>query len=169
MTAATDLQNHLTAGDMLPIVETLDLPLAPGELPHADVTCMAARLYETPVHSPEGRAGYYENHPTFGQRWFPNPVLEERRRREAELDAQLRWRDHELCRVVLTSTGIHLKSGGEWVPFDHALLTDISPDQSNGSLALTYQPCPPLLLSGVAAPWLGLAISQITRRMRSPQ
>lgn len=40
--------------------EAFDLPMAPGKAPHADVTCTVVKLCETPVHYPEGRAGYYE-------------------------------------------------------------------------------------------------------------
>ncbi|MFB7651534.1 MULTISPECIES: hypothetical protein [unclassified Streptomyces] len=138
------------------------LPLADGEVAFADVACSAARFYGTEVVYPRP-AGYFENHPTFGQQWVPNRRLDGRRSREAEDAAVPQWRDHTAARVVLTSTGVRLKPTGSptWLPFDHALLTVVSAGQPEA--VLSYSVCAPVLLSGWAAPWLGVAIEHLRR------
>lgn len=160
--AASDLQDHLAAGGGLPNLGTVPgLLMGPGEVLHADVTCGTARLYETAVHYPEGRVGYYDNQPVFGGRWVDNPVLAARRRREAEVEAQLRWRNHDINRVVLTSVGLRVLYDDEWIAFDHELLIDLRRESESGHLVLVYRPCPPLSLTGSATPWFHIAISHI--------
>ncbi len=109
--AASQLVFHLQGGGELMPVQVDDLPLADGEVAYADVPCSAARYYGTEVIYPRS-AGYFENHPTFGRRWVPNNRLDARRRQEAEAVAAPQWRDHTVARVVLTSTGVRLRSPG---------------------------------------------------------
>lgn len=162
--AATGLLRHLQCGgDLASItVADADLPLADGELAVADVACETARFYGTEVVYPRTRAGYYESHPVFGRRWVPNPRLDARRHREAEAAAEPRWRDHAPARVVLTSTGLRLKpfNSGAWLPFDHALLTEVT---VGPEVQLCYSVCAPLRLAGPPAAWLGVAIEHLRR------
>ncbi|MFF4500371.1 hypothetical protein [Streptomyces sp. NPDC001401] len=160
--AASALAFHLQGGGELVPVQVDDLPLADGEVAFADVTCSAARFYGTEVVYPQS-AGYFENHPAFGRRWVPNNRLDARRRQEAEETAAPQWRDHTVARVVLTSTGVRLRppQSPTWLPFDHALLTEVSAGQPE--VVLSYSVCAPLLLAGPAAPWLGVAIEHLRR------
>ncbi|MFJ8628548.1 hypothetical protein ACIRD3_37695 [Kitasatospora sp. NPDC093550] len=157
--AASALAVHLQSGGQLVPVEAADVPLADGETVFADVWCSAARFYGTDVVYPRS-AGYWENHPTFGRQWVPNPH-DARRRREAEAAAEPQWRDHTPARLVLTSTGVRLKPTGSptWMPFDHCLLTDLTAGPSE--LVLSYSVCAPLLVSGPAVPWLVVAIEHL--------
>lgn len=159
--AASALAEHLQNGGQLAPVEAADVPLAEGEAVFADVWCSAARFYGTDVVYPRS-TGYWENHPTFGQQWVANP-LDARRRREAEAAAQPQWRDHTPARVVLTSTGVRLRptGSGDWMPFDHCLLTDLTAGPHG--LVLSYSVCAPLLVAGPAVSWLGVAIEYLRR------
>ncbi|WP_251058502.1 MULTISPECIES: hypothetical protein [unclassified Streptomyces] len=134
--------------------------MAEGELALADVMCSAARFYGTDVVSPRS-AGYFEDHPTFGRRWVPNPQLDARRHREAEAVAEPQWRDHTPARLVLTSIGVRLRPSGSptWLPFDHSLLSAVT--AGHAEVVLSYTVCAPLLLAGPAAPWLGVAIEHL--------
>lgn len=90
--------------------------------------CTTARLYTTDPALPP-RAGYYENHPSLGHRWVTNRRLDAQRLQQAEAQAQEQWRDHEWARVLLTSDGIRINppnSPDTWLPFDHALLTNVT-------------------------------------------
>lgn len=160
---AVQLELHLQAGGALAPIPMTALPLDDGETAYADVLCSVARYYGTEVVYPRMGAGYFEDHPTFGRRWVPNRRLDERRRREAEADAQERWRDHASARVVLTSAGVRISPAGSgtWLPFDHVLLTDITSHPDQPTVALSYSVCAPLLLSGPAVPWLGAAIRHL--------
>lgn len=162
--AASALAVHLQAGgDLLP-VQVDDIPLADGEAAFADVACSAARFYGTEIVYPQS-TGYFEDHPTFGQRWVSNSRLDARRRREAEGAARPQWRDHTMARVVLTSIGVRLNPAGTptWLPFDHVLLTGIAVDQC--AVVLSHSVCAPLLLAGPAVPWLGVAIEHLRRQV----
>ncbi|MEU7230072.1 hypothetical protein [Streptomyces chrestomyceticus] len=162
--AADELAAALRAGARLPSVQAPGLPLDPGEVVHAYVFCDTARFYGTDVVYPQGRVGYFEDHPTFGRRWVDNRQAEARRCREAEIDAQERWRDHATARVVLTSHGFRLcpvPPGVEWLPFDHVLLTGAAPDPDRGQVMLSYSTCAPLLLTGAAVPWLVVALDRL--------
>ncbi len=162
--AADELAAALRSGACLPSVQAPSLSLDPGEVAHADVTCGTARFYGTEVVYPQGRAGYFEDHPTFGRRWVGNRRLEARRRRDAEIDAQERWREHTAARVVLTSQGFRLRPipfGAEWLPFDHVLLTGAAPVPDREQVELSYSTCAPLLLTGTAVPWLVVALDNL--------
>ncbi|MFF1906368.1 hypothetical protein [Kitasatospora sp. NPDC058218] len=158
--AASALAAHLRTGGRLVPVEVAGVPLAVGETALADVSCWAARFYGTDIVYPQSTGGYYENHPTFGQQWVPNP-LDARRRQDAEAAAEQQWRDHTPARLVLTSTGVRLRPVGSstWMPFDHCLLTGLT--AGPGELVLSYSVCAPLLIGGPAAPWLGVAIEHL--------
>ncbi|MFI6372403.1 hypothetical protein [Streptomyces sp. NPDC050546] len=158
--AASALASHLQRGGELDPVQVDDLPLADGEVAFADVTCSAARFYGTQIAYPLS-AGYFENHPTFGRRWISNNRLDARRRQEAEDAAAPQWRDRTVARVVLTSTGVRLRPSGAatWLPFDHALLSEVTVRQPQ--VVLSYTVCAPVLLSSPAAPWLGVAIEHL--------
>ncbi|MFH8409568.1 hypothetical protein ACH4FX_33020 [Streptomyces sp. NPDC018019] len=148
----------------MPSVQAPGLLLDPGEDVHADVMCGTARFYGTEVAYPQGRVGYFEDHPTFGRRWVDNRKLEARRRRDAETDAQERWRDHTTARVVLTSQGFRLRPtphGTEWLPFDHVLLTGMAPGPACGQVVLSYSTCAPLQLTGVAVPRLVVVLESL--------
>lgn len=127
------------------------------------MTCSAARFYGTDIDYPPSTNGYFEDHPTFGRRWVSNRRLDARRRQEAEDSALPQWRDHTAARTVLTSLGVRLLPVGTraWLPFDHALLTGVADEPS--AVVLSYSVCAPLLLSGPAAPWLGVAIEHLRR------
>ncbi|MFF5106115.1 hypothetical protein [Streptomyces sp. NPDC000134] len=159
--AASALSAHLQGGGRLVPVQAAGLVLAAGEVAFADVACSAARFYGTEVDHPASVSGYFENHPTFGRRWVSNGRLDVRRRQEAEDAARPQWRDHTGARVVLTSVGVRLLPVGahEWMPFDHALLTGVAAEPP--AVVLSYSTCAPLLLSGPAAPWLGVAIEHL--------
>ncbi|MEU4205338.1 hypothetical protein AB0F64_36125 [Streptomyces sp. NPDC026294] len=162
--AADELAAALRSGACLPSVQAPGLSLDPGEDVHADVMCGTARFYGTEVAYPQGRVGYFEDHPTFGRRWVDNRQLEARRRRDAEIDAQDRWRDHTAARVVLTSQGFRLRPapyGSDWLPFDHVLLTGMKPRPACGQVVLTYSTCAPLHLTGPAVPWLVVALENL--------
>ncbi|MGW1123845.1 hypothetical protein [Streptomyces sp. NPDC002526] len=163
--AASALASHLQAGGSLVPVQVKDLVLAAGEVAFADVACSAARFYGTQVTNPTSASGYFEDHPTFGRQWVSNGRLDARRRQEAEDAALPQWRDHTGARVVLTSTGVRLLPTGsrEWMPFDHALLTGVAAEPP--SIVLSYSTCAPLLLTGPAAPWLGVAIEHLHRSL----
>ncbi|MYX77599.1 hypothetical protein GT016_34630 [Streptomyces sp. SID3915] len=158
--AASALTQHLKDGGGLMHVQVSDLALTAGELAFADVVCTAARFYGTDVDYPTS-TGYFEHHPTFGRRWVSNRRLDARRRQEAEDAALPQWRDHTAARVVLTSAGMRLLPRGarEWMPFDHALLTGVTAEPP--TVVLSYSTCAPLLLSGAAVPWLGVAIEHL--------
>ncbi|MFF5567675.1 hypothetical protein ACFY7Z_20500 [Streptomyces sp. NPDC012623] len=162
--AASALAVHLQGGGGLLPVQVDSLALATGEVAFADVACSAARFYGTDVDYPPSGSGYFEDHPTFGRRWVTNRRLDARRRQEAENAALPQWRDHTMARVVLTSIGVRLLPVrvGDWLPFDHALLTGVTDEQS--AVVLSYSVCAPVLLSGPAAPWLGVAIDHLRRR-----
>ncbi|MFJ8957444.1 hypothetical protein ACIRO1_45890 [Streptomyces sp. NPDC102381] len=159
--AASALAAHLQGGGSLMPVQADGLALAGGEVAFADVACSVARFYGTEVDYPTSASGYFENHPTFGRRWVSNGRLDARRRQEAEDASFPQWRDHTGARVVLTSAGVRLLPVGsrEWMPFDHTLLTGVAAEPP--SIVLTYSTCAPLLLSGPAAPWLGVAIEHL--------
>lgn len=162
--AAARLEAHLQAGGLLTPIQAPGLPLDDGEMAYADVSCWIAHLYATETVYPRAQAGYYEYHPTFGQRWIRNPKLEARRRQQAEDDARERWRDHTAARVVLTSIGLRVNkttAPDAWLPFDHGLLTDTAVDAARGEVVLSYSVCAPLLLAGAAAPWLGVAVDYL--------
>ncbi|MFI5803372.1 hypothetical protein [Streptomyces sp. NPDC051561] len=158
--AAASLAQYLEAGGNLQPAPVPGLPLKNGEMPYADVRCGVARWYATEVDYPRGRAGYYEDHPTFGRRWVDNPRLAARRDYEAEIAAQERWRGHSEARVALTSVGLRIweRSNAEWLPFDHALLTGVEFLPGSDHMMLTYQTCEPVLLTGQAIPWLAVAL-----------
>ncbi|MFF7166847.1 hypothetical protein ACFZBP_36615 [Streptomyces sp. NPDC008086] len=122
-----------------------------------------ARFYGTePALPPNRPAGYYEDHPAFGRRWVPNPRLDARRRREAEAAASPRWRDCAPARVVLTSTGLRIRTAyapATWLPFDHCLLTQVVVEPHE--TVLSYNVCAPLLLAGPAASWIGIVTEHI--------
>ncbi|MFB7085705.1 hypothetical protein [Streptomyces sp. NPDC056296] len=160
--AASALALHLQSGGKLAPIQVDGLPLADGKVAFADVACSTARFYGTEVVYPLP-AGYFENHPTFGQQWVPNRRLDARRSQEVEDAAVPQWRDHTAARVVLTSAGVRLKPAGSptWLPFDHALLTEVSVGQPE--VVLSYSVCAPVLLSGPAAPLLGVAIEHLRR------
>ncbi|GAA1219173.1 hypothetical protein GCM10009665_06510 [Kitasatospora nipponensis] len=157
--AASALAAHLRNGGQLAPVEVVDVPLADGEAALADVSCWAARFYGTDIVYPRS-AGYFENHPTFGRQWVPNPH-DARRRREAEAAAEPQWRDHTPARLVLTTAGLRLRPSDspDWLPFDHCLLTGLT--AGPGDLVLSYSVCAPLLVAGPAASWLGVAIEHL--------
>lgn len=157
--AASALAAHLRKGGRLVPVEAAGVPLAVGETALADVSCWAARFYGTDVEYPRS-TGYFENHPTFGQQWVPNPH-NARRQREAEAAAEPQWRDHTPARLVLTYEGVRLRpaNSSAWMPFDHCLLTGLT--AGPGELVLSYSVCAPLLITGPAAPWLGVAIEHL--------
>ncbi|MEW1674903.1 hypothetical protein AB0O47_16880 [Streptomyces noursei] len=158
--AASALTLHLQGGGRLVPIQVNGLALAAGEVAFADVTCSAARFYGTDVDYPTS-TGYFENHPTFGRRWVTNSRLDARRQQEAEDAALPQWRDHTAARVVLTSAGVRLLpvDAREWMPFDHALLTGVAVEPP--AVVLSYSTCAPLLLTGPAAPWLGVAIEHL--------
>jgi hypothetical protein len=158
--AASALALHLQNGGELAPVPVVDLPLAHGEIAHADVMCSAARFYGTDV-AHRRSAGYFEDHPTFGRRWVPNHRLDARRHRDAEAAAEPQWRDHTPARVVLTSTGVRLRPSASpaWLPFDHVLLAGVT--MGHREVVLSYTVCAQLLLAGPAAPWLGVAIKHL--------
>lgn len=164
--AAAELANYLSTGGQLVPIPVDGLVLGKGEAAIADVGCSTARFYGTKVVYPRGHAGYFENHPTFGQRWVPNRRLDARRRQEAEAAACEQWREHASARVVLTSVGVrHNRAGiSAWLPFDHELLVDASVPLGESTAVLSYSVCPPLLLAGPAAPWLGTAIRHLTQQ-----
>ncbi|MGX2994880.1 hypothetical protein JNUCC64_11370 [Streptomyces sp. JNUCC 64] len=157
--AASALAVHLQNGGRLEPIQATDVPLAEGETALADVWCSAARFYGTDVVQLRS-TGYFEDHPSFGRQWVPNPH-EARRRREAEAAAEPQWRDHTPARLVLTSTGVRLRPTGSptWMPFDHCLLAGLT--TGPGELVLSYSVCAPLLIAGTAAPWLGVAIEHL--------
>ncbi|MFD5553784.1 hypothetical protein ACFWIA_08080 [Streptomyces sp. NPDC127068] len=162
--AASTLALYLQSGGELAPVQVADLHLTEGEIAFADVMCSAARFYGTEVVYPYPRStGYVEDHPSFGQRWVPNRRLNARRHREAEAAAEPRWRDHTPARLMLTSAGIRLRPPGSptWLPFDHSLLSGVTLGRSE--VVLSYTVCAPLLLTGPAAPWLGVAIEHLRR------
>ncbi|MEU7183233.1 MULTISPECIES: hypothetical protein [Streptomyces] len=164
MEAASRLELHLRASGLLEPVVVPGLVLDAEETAFADVVCGTARFYGTEVVYSRGGAGYFENHPTFGRRWVPNHRLDARRRQQAEADAQARWRDHTPARIVLTSEGLRISPAsalGTWLPFDHVLLADITVSPEHQVLELSYSVCAPVLLSGAAAPWLGVAIRHL--------
>jgi hypothetical protein len=149
---ATQLSRAAEHGAVMPTARVGGLVLEPGEVAYADVICGTARYYATyPVVPPE--AGYFEVHPAFGRRWVSNRRLNNRRRQEAEAVARLQWRDHTVARVVLTSVGLRVCPSGnaEWLPFDHSLLTGMTDSGEEDGVVLTYDCCPPLLLTGPAA------------------
>lgn len=158
--AASALTLHLQDGGGLVPVQVHGLALAAGEVAFADASCSAARFYGTDVDYPTS-TGYFEHHPTFGRRWVTNRRLDARRQQEAEDAALPQWRDHTAARVVLTSAGVRLLPRGarEWMPFDHALLTGVTAEPP--TVVLSYSTCAPLLLSGPAVPWLGVAIEHL--------
>lgn len=162
--AASALAVHLQRGGALQPVRVNGLALVTGEVAFADLACSAARFYGTEINHPPS-AGYFEDHPTFGRQWVSNGRLDARRRREAEDAALPRWRDHTPARTVLTSVGVRLLpvGSGDWLPFDHALLTGVTEEQS--AIVLSYGVCAPLLLTGTAAPWLGVAIDHLRRHL----
>ncbi|QHC27449.1 hypothetical protein GR130_38335 [Streptomyces sp. GS7] len=157
--AATLLDQHLQAGGSLHPVPAPGLALDDGETAYANAACGVARWYAADVIHPP-RAGYYEDHPSFGRRWVPNPRLDARRRQQAEAEAQACWRDHCHGRVVLTSDGFRIlpDQTSTWLPFDHALLTGITVAPARHELTVSYSVCAPVLLSGLAVPWLAVAL-----------
>ncbi|MFF1693532.1 hypothetical protein ACFVXC_07910 [Streptomyces sp. NPDC058257] len=159
--AASALTGHLQGGGSLVPVQAGGLALAADEIAFADVACSAARFYGTEVDYPTSASGYLQDHPTFGRQWVSNGRLDARRRQEAEDAALPQWRDHTAARVVLTSIGVRLLPAGsrDWLPFDHALLTGVTDEES--AVVLSYAVCAPLLLAGPAAPWLGIAINHL--------
>ena len=161
--AASALSQHLQAGGSLQPVPAPGLALQDGEVAYADVTCTMSRWYATEVVYPRGRAGYYEDHPTFGRRWVDNPRLAARRTHEAEAEAQPRWREPCGVRVVLTSLGLRVLPHGSrvWLPFDHALLDDYTVPAQPGQLVLSYVSCAPLLRAGSGAPWLAATLAAL--------
>ncbi|MFB6533061.1 hypothetical protein ACFCY8_13145 [Streptomyces noursei] len=161
--AATLLDQHLQAGGSLIPVPAPGLVLDEGEAAYADVACGVARWYATEVVHPPG-AGYFEDHPAFGRRWVPNHRLDARRQQQAEADAQARWREHCQARAVLTSDGFRVlpDQTATWLPFDHALLTGITVIPTRHELVLSYSVCAPLLLSGLAASWLAVAVQSLS-------
>ncbi|AXG82649.1 hypothetical protein [Streptomyces paludis] len=164
--AASQLQHHLQTGGELTPIHVPDLALDDGETAYADVLCTTARYYGTEIVYPHAPAGYFKDHPTFGRRWVPNHRLNNRRRHEAEAEAQERWRDHAPARVVLTSDGLRIHPEGSpprWLPFDHALLNNVSFRSGVLEVVLSYNVCAPILLAGPAAPWLRVAIEHIAR------
>ncbi|MFE6737555.1 hypothetical protein [Streptomyces tubercidicus] len=157
--AAVQLNQHLQGGGSLVPVPAAGLALDAGETAYADVACGVARWYATDVIRPP-RTGYYEDHPSFGRRWVPNRRLDARRRQQAEAEAQACWRDHCHGRVVLTSDGLRILSDqtAAWLLFDHALLTSITVAPARHELTVSYSVCAPVLLSGLAVPWLAVAL-----------
>lgn len=162
--AAAALALHLQHGGALASIQVADLPLAPGEVALADVTCSAARYYGTEVVYPRP-TGYFENHPVFGQRWVTNHRLDARRSHAVEAAAAPQWRDHTPARLVLTSAGVRLRpvSSPDWLPFDHVLLTEVA--MGHEDVVLKYTVCAPLHLAGPAAPWLGVAVEHLRQTM----
>ncbi|KDR60943.1 hypothetical protein GTY78_23695 [Streptomyces sp. SID4934] len=158
--SASALAHHLQHGGGLTAITVPDLPLAEGETAVADVVCWAERYYGTDLVVPSA-TGYFEQHPSYGKRWVPNHHLDARRLREAEQAAAPQWQDQTTARVVLTSTGLRLRPASDpaWLPFDHALLTDITVGQ--GEVVVSYRTCAPLRLAGIPAPWLGVAIKHL--------
>ncbi|MGW8329419.1 hypothetical protein ACWGLE_16095 [Streptomyces sp. NPDC055897] len=155
---------HLQAGGTLTPVPVPGLVLDAEETAYADVMCATARFYATDIPYQQG-AGYYEDHPTFGRQWVPNHKLDARRRQQAEAEAQAQWRDRTPARVVLTSSGLRINPAGmptTWLPFDHALLTGITVTPARHELVLSYSVCAPLLIAGLAAPWLSTAIRHLS-------
>lgn len=161
--AASALAAHLRGGgDLLPL-QVDDVRLTASEVTFAEVPCSAARIYGTELAYPPSTSGYFEHHPTFGRRWVSNGRLDARRRQEAEDAALPQWRGHTMARVVLTSIGVRLRPTGsrDCLPFDHALLTGVTEEEP--AVVLSYSVCAPPLLSGPAAPWLGVAIEYLRR------
>ncbi|WP_338684657.1 hypothetical protein QD712_29675 [Streptomyces acidiscabies] len=154
--AAAQLDAHLHAGGTLIPVPTPGYTPDPGETAYADVMCTTARFYATnPVLPP--RAGYFENHPSLGRRWVTNRRLEARRLEQAVTGTQERWHDFEQARVLLTSAGLRISlvsAPGNWLSFDHALLTVLTANPACQELVLSYSVCAPLLLAGFMIPRL---------------
>ncbi len=159
--AAAELAAYLQTGGALAPIPVHGLELDPGEVAYADVECTTARFYAAAAVYPKAGAGYYEDHPVFGRRWVPNHRLDARRRQQAEAEAAARWRDQARARLVLTSEGLRINPAGTWLPFDHALLTQVSSAPARHELVLSYSVCEPVLLSGEPVPWLAVALRSL--------
>lgn len=130
------------------------LVLGDGEKPYLDTRATYSRYY--------GGDGSYAHIDGFflGSPGFVAPSLgatalaNKSRRDAARRDAMPRWRDRQLSQVILTSHRIMCTAGRQWLSFYYRGVRSYYPEPLAWSIAFDFPDCPPLMLTGQAAPAL---------------
>lgn len=157
----------LAAGAAIPPSSVFGPVLGPHEQVYWQVEAGYSRLY--------GGSGTYEHSSlvAFGRPAFMvgayavNAMANSSRRRAAERNAEVRWREHQPVQVIATTERFlcHTANHG-WLSFWFAGVSEFYPELESWTLTLAFVSGEPLQLSGLAAPALAVVAA---RHVEGPQ
>ena len=150
--AAKALRRTILTGQALPVCLPPDIARGPGTHIHYDVPVQYARFYGTTV-TYQTNSVVAMGRPSFvfgalAVSAFSNAGA----RRRAEVMSMPQWREHRTARVLITSEGLMIHNGAQWLRFDYGAMVALYPDPENWAFVCEFSGSEPLMLRGEFAP-----------------
>ncbi|MGD7787049.1 hypothetical protein ACQCX2_01850 [Propionibacteriaceae bacterium Y1700] len=158
-TRAEGVFHSLVEGYDLPTLRPHDVMLRDNEIVHLDAPLTYERYYSTDasyVHNSSFIAGSAS---FVGIGLIAQAIGNSSRRNRALADAQLRWRETQTSRTLLTNQRFLIHAGGRWLSFYHSGVQAFYPEPDNWLLVVDYPDTQPLQLSGFAAPHAAILLA----------
>jgi hypothetical protein len=159
--AAHELAGRLIQGWQPTPLHVWGVVLAPGERLNFDLQAGYARLY--------GGSGQYTH--TTGMFWGSagfmaagyalTALSNSQARAAAARQAQVRWREHQHTRVLVTDRRLLCELGGRWLSFYYNCSHGFYPDLMQYGVVLDFRDTAPVALSGPSAPFLAVYIAYV--------
>jgi hypothetical protein len=158
-TAAATLYRYLSEGHPLrPIPSALRLGPEPI---FVDTALNYARYYEMDVAYDQSSIAAAGSLLFIGAAFAANSVGNANARRRAAQQAAPQWRGHCQVRAVVTGDRTLCLVGGAWLTFPHNSVVELNADVSQATLIATFNGAEPLMLSGLATPYLVTVLSYL--------
>ncbi len=136
----------------------------PNEKFYGDFQALYSRYYGQDVFYKQS-SGFYVGSPAFVATGFAlTSAANYARRKAAESEAQIKWRDWQNLRVLVSNYRILCFHNGYWLSFDYQAMTALYPDLQTWSLVCQFgSEVAPLLLSGKDLPWMSVLVIYFTQ------
>ncbi|GAA4842617.1 hypothetical protein GCM10023221_20800 [Luteimicrobium xylanilyticum] len=136
-----------------PTMQVWDVVPYDGEVFFCDVPAGYARFYGTDVTYTQ-TSGFFFGRPSFVLAGLAATAIgNAASRNAARRAAQKQWREHTICRLVVSNRRLLTQIGGRWLSFHYAGMTAIYPEPAGWALVCQFSDAEPLMLSGHHAPF----------------
>jgi hypothetical protein len=98
-----------------------------------------------------------------------NSMVNANRRRAAEAEAAVQWRDHASVRTILTNQRLLCDYQGQWLSFWHNGIVEFQGAMDQWLFVLRYEVGDPIMLHGPAAPWYAVSVAHLVYGPRGLQ
>lgn len=150
---ARALRATLLRRETPPVMPVWDVVPYAGEVFFCDIPAGYARFYGTNVSYTQ-TSGFFFGKPSFVLAGLAATAIGNASRRNAAYRAaQEQWREHQVCRLVVSNRRLLTQVGGRWLSFYYAGMTAIYPEPAGWALVCQFSDAEPLMLSGHHAPF----------------